>query len=142
MFCYYVSTNQVRKNVQEFISRLLDDVPNLKIAVFAHGDYKDKVATYVTKHVDFTNDKRKLCRFVNAAEETHGFDRDECYEFVLYEVRTKLSWSRSANKSLIMIGDATPHPKNDPQNTLRLDWEDQARKLFSQKVCAQKIILC
>lgn len=138
VFKRFVLSNKVRKNVQEFITRLLNNMPNLRIAVFAHGDYSSRNKTYVTKHVDFTNDKHKLCRFVNSAERTHGQDRDECYEFVLYEVRTKLSWSHSANKSLIMIGDSTPHPKHYRLNTLRLDWEEQAKKLFSEKVSAQR----
>lgn len=106
----------------------------MKIAVFAHGDYSSAEKTYVTKHEDFTSDTNQLCKFVSSVERTHGHDQDECYELVLYEVRTKLSWSESANKSLIMIGDSTPHHKNYHLNTMKLKWEEQAGKLFSEKV--------
>ena len=54
----YSCLDEVRKNVSDMIRRLQGDIPNLRIAVFAHGDYCDK-STYITKHVDFTTDADK-----------------------------------------------------------------------------------
>ncbi len=54
---------EVRNKVTETIARLFSDIPGLKIAVFAHGDYCDS-HTYVTKYVDFTNNQKKLTDFV------------------------------------------------------------------------------
>ena len=60
--------------------------------VFGQGDYCDYHSTYATKYIDFTTDKRKLVEFVKKVEATGGGDFEECYELVLQEARTKLSW--------------------------------------------------
>ena len=63
--------------------------------VFAHGDYYRGPNPYVTKHVDFTTEQGKLVDFVKDVELTctNGGDWEECYELVLREARTKLSWA-------------------------------------------------
>ncbi|XP_064622493.1 uncharacterized protein LOC135484751 [Lineus longissimus] len=124
---------EVRKNLTNMISRLQKDIPGLRIAVFAHGDYCD-VRNYVTKYVDFTTDVTKLVDFVNNVSSTGGGDSDECYELVLYEVRTKLSWSPGTQRSLVMIGDANPHGVSYPENTLKLDWKKETDKLAAEAV--------
>ena len=58
-----------------------------------------------------------------------GGDFPECYELVLNEVREKLSWTPGTQRSLVMIGDATPHPPTDPQNRRKLDWKVEAKQL-------------
>ncbi len=60
---------EVRNKVTETIARLFADIPGLKIAVFAHGDYCDS-HTYVTKYVDFTNNQKKLTDFVQKVSAT------------------------------------------------------------------------
>ena len=53
--------------------------------MLAHGDYCDK-NNYITKWVDFTNDEKSLCKFVNGVSSTGGGDWEECYELVLHQV--------------------------------------------------------
>ncbi|XP_064623050.1 uncharacterized protein LOC135485180 [Lineus longissimus] len=125
---------EVRKNLTDMINRLQKDIPGLRMAVFAHGDYCDERTTYVTKYVDFTNDVTKLVDFVNNVQSTGGGDADECYELVLYEVRTKLSWSPGTQRSLVMIGDANPHGPKYTQNTLHLDWRKEVNMLAKDQV--------
>lgn len=122
------SINAVKENVQELILRLQTDIPGLRIAVFAHGDYCDKNSSYVTKHIDFSTDLKELCNWVKNVESTGGGDSDECYELVLYEVQS-LSWTPGSQRALVMIGDANPHGVNYPENKLRLDWEVELDKL-------------
>lgn len=59
-----------------------------------------------------------------------GGDWEECYELVLYEARTKLSWTPGTQRSLVMIGDAIPHSTSYPMNTLKLDWKKEAKQLY------------
>ena len=59
--------------------------------------------------VDFTDDERVLCDFVRSVGNTGGGDFDECYELVLREAHEKLTWREEAQRSLVVIGDATPH---------------------------------
>ena len=63
--------------------------------MFAHGDYYRGPNPYVTKHVDFSTEQGKLVDFVKDVELTctNGGDWEECYELVLREARTKLSWA-------------------------------------------------
>ena len=68
--------DQVKTKVEETITRLFADIPGLRIAVMAHGDYCD-VATYVTKYVDFTDDQKKLTNFVKKVS-TSLFDLHCC----------------------------------------------------------------
>ena len=76
----------MRRKVAETIKRVFQDIPNIRVAVFAHGDYEDKSSTYDTKWVDFTTDEKKLCTFVKDVSATCGYDFEECYELVLRQV--------------------------------------------------------
>ena len=73
--------------MEQTATRLFREIPGIRIAVFAHGDYQDKPETYDTKWVDFTSDKKKVCDFIKNVSSTCGFDSDECYELVLRQVR-------------------------------------------------------
>lgn len=114
------------------MKRLQQEIPGIRIAIIAHGDYCDRNWRYVTKIVDFTTDSKKLCTFVEKVEATGGGDWEECYEQVLYETRTQLSWSPGTQRSLVMIGDAIPHNTSYHLNNLKLDWKKEASKLKSE----------
>ncbi|XP_052782003.1 uncharacterized protein LOC128218385 [Mya arenaria] len=120
--------NEVRGRISDMAQRLQADIPGIKIGIFAHGDYCDK-HNYITKHVDLTTDITKLMDFVQNVKPTGGGDSDECYELVLHEVRTKLSWTPGTQRALVMIGDCNPHEPNYPQNKLKLDWRKEADAL-------------
>ena len=135
---YYIE--KVRSKVTTIITRLLDDIPFLRIAVFAHGDYYD-YEKYVTKHIDFTRDVDKLCNFVKGVEGTNGGDWQECYELVLQEVRTKLSWQPGSQRTLVMIGDSVPHDvayyKKQGKYTAGksvIDWKEETKRLHDEIV--------
>jgi len=128
----YPCLTQVRKRVEETVSRLLNEIPGIRIAVFAHGDYQDKGETYDTKWVDFSSDKKKICNFIKNVSSTCGYDSDECYELVLRQVREQLSWTPDSQRSLVMIGDASPHPPSYHLNTLKIDWREEAKKLYNE----------
>lgn len=115
---------QVRKNIESLVSRLFKDVPNLRVGILAHGDYCDEKSTYITKMLDLTNDKTKICHFVRNVEATNGGDCPECYEFVLNQIRSA-SWKSNKNKVFVMIGDDVAHPVTDRQNKKKLDWKNE-----------------
>lgn len=120
--------DEVRGRVADMAQRLQADIPGIKMAIFAHGDYCDR-HNYITKFVDFTDDVTKLVDFAQNVKSTGGGDADECYELVLHEVRTKLSWTPGSQRALVMIGDCNPHEPNYPQNKLKLDWRVEADEL-------------
>ncbi|ESP05582.1 hypothetical protein LOTGIDRAFT_228107 [Lottia gigantea] len=119
--------DEIQARLKDMITRLQADIPGIKFAVIAHGDYCDAEHFYVTKHVDFTDDLPKLCDFMNNVGGTGGGDVSECYELVLRMVRQNLSWTQTSQKVLIMIGDAYPHEPDYPLNTNKIDWKEEVQ---------------
>ena len=132
----YPCLTQVRRNVREMIADLFRSIPGIRIGVIAHGDYGD---TYVTKHTDLSVNQDMLCRFVETVEATCGFDYEECYELVLREAHTKVSWSGVAKKAVIMIGDALPHAALSPRNAARIDWRAEAAELVRKGITVYSV---
>ncbi|KAI9202887.1 uncharacterized protein BJ171DRAFT_512495 [Polychytrium aggregatum] len=128
---------KVRETIKDTANRLIAAVPNIRIAVIAHGDYCDERSSYVTSILDFTDDRDAIVKFVEDVKPTGGGDFEECYELVLREARTKLSWRAPGEsaRSLVMIGDAIPHPlgRGNPHN---IDWKVEAKE------CAKEGIRC
>ena len=59
---------QVRRSVSNTVKRLQEEIPGIRIALIAHGDWDSQ--TYVTKIMDFSTDGKKLCDFVQNVEGT------------------------------------------------------------------------
>ena len=119
---------QVRRSVDKLAKELFDELPDIRIAIMAHGDYcdGDKVLTIQ----DFTNKPEVISRFVKTVGDTYGGDADEAYEFVLNRART-LSWTGGTNKALVMIGDCCPHAVGYKYGKIKndLDWKNEAKLL-------------
>ena len=120
----YPCLTQVRRKVEKTVKKLYGDIPDLRIAVIAHGDYIDDNNPYVIKILDFTSDEETISSFVRHVEPTYGGDTPEAYELVLHEARS-LSWRSGKAKVLVMIGDDIPHKPNYRLNTKNLDWENE-----------------
>jgi hypothetical protein len=124
----YPCLTQVRRNLKTTITRLLDEIPGIRIGIIAHGDYCDAHSTYVTKHLDLSGEVDRICDFVANVSATGGGDAPECYELVLHEART-LSWSPDSLKTLVLIGDDIPHaPAQTPD---KLNWRSELDHLMS-----------
>lgn len=120
--------DELRGRIQDMIQRLQADIPGIKMAVFAHGDYCD-TDIYVTKWTDLTDNIVELCNFVKNVEQTAGGDEPECYELVLRQVRTELSWTPCSRRVLVLIGDDNPHEPEDDANKDKIDWRDEVKAL-------------
>ena len=125
----YSCLEEVRRQLREMVQELKRDIPGIRIAIFAHGDYCDAGSSYVTKCINFTSDANTLCNFVSNVGRTGGGDTPECYELVMREVQEKLSWSPGSQRSLVMIGDAPPHEASEKQNYRRIDWRQETLTL-------------
>ena len=129
----YACLAEVRRGIKEAIRRLRREVPGIRLAIIAHGDYCD-AANYVTKIQDFSQDEDTLCRFVETVSATGGGDADECYELVLRETVTELGWTPASVRSLVMIGDCNPHGPKYPLNKQRIDWRTEAATLRQEAI--------
>ena len=127
----YPCLTQVRRKIKETVTRLINEITLIRIGIIAHGDYCDEGLTYVTKNFDLSGDVNAICDFVQNVEPTGGGDAPECYELVLHEAQS-LSWSNSASKSLVLIGDDIPHPP--AHNPKKLNWRQEADKLADKEI--------
>jgi hypothetical protein len=122
----YPCLAQVRKKLGGAVTRLMKEIPGVRIGIIAHGDYCDEGSTYVTKVLDLTDDKDAIVRFVERVGPTGGGDAPECYELVLHQARG-MSWTSGYTKAFVLIGDDVPHGPS--QNPKKLDWRKEVDAL-------------
>eukprot|EP01111_Echinosteliopsis_oligospora_P010608 TRINITY_DN334_c0_g1_i1.p1 TRINITY_DN334_c0_g1~~TRINITY_DN334_c0_g1_i1.p1 ORF type:complete len:333 (+),score=101.34 TRINITY_DN334_c0_g1_i1:55-1053(+) len=126
----YPCLQEVRDKLKEITTRLLKEIPNIRIAILAHGDYCD-FKEYVTKYIDFTTDSQALCHFAETVSKTGGGDLPEAYELALQDAN-KLSWDQTHSKALVMIGDEVPHAPS--YTTEKIFWKNEVKQLKEKGV--------
>lgn len=122
--------NEVKGRIKDIVQKLQSDVPGIRIAIFAHGDYCDK-DNYIIKWIDFGATLPELHDFVNDCGDTGGGDSPECYELVLRRATEVLSWTPGSKRSLVIIGDDLPHEPGYKYGdfTNDIDWRNECTKL-------------
>ncbi|MFS0518059.1 hypothetical protein ACEYW6_25550 [Nostoc sp. UIC 10607] len=70
----YPCLTQVRRKIKNTVTRLIDEIPLIRIGIIAHGDYCDEGSTYVTKTFNISGDVDAICDFVQNVEPTGGKD--------------------------------------------------------------------
>lgn len=68
---------QVRQKLRECCTRLIQDIPNIRIGLVAHGDYCDAKSSYVLRMIDLTSDVQALVDFASSVPSTGGGDAPE-----------------------------------------------------------------
>lgn len=122
---------QVRHKIKQTVERLMGELPDIRIGIIVHGDYCDAQSTYVTRHLDLTQDTASITDFVEHTPPTGGGDAPECYELVLHEAQ-ELSWRADAKRVLVMIGDDVAHtPEDNPQH---LNWRTEVAALAARGI--------
>jgi len=114
----------LRRRMENTVDRMFRGVPDLRMAILAHGDYCDAGSTYVVRGIDFSESPGEVCNFIRSVGPTDGGDRPECYEYVLRQARS-LNWKAGSTKVLVMIGDDVPHEPTYRLNTGRIDWRNE-----------------
>lgn len=121
----YPCLTQVRRSLVGMVKQLFKDITNLRIAVIAHGDYCDARTSYVTMYLDFSTNMSEIVSFIQNVGKTGGGDTPECYEKVLKQARTELSWKSGRDKVIVIVGDANPHEPSYPQNIEKINWKNE-----------------
>nr|KAI8769744.1 hypothetical protein BgiMline_001767 [Biomphalaria glabrata] len=115
----YLTT--VREKLGVSCTRLIQDIPNIRIGIIAHGDYCDSESMYALRYTELTSNVHDLVEFAMNVPATSGGDSPECYELVLQRAQ-QLDWSEDSAKALVLIGDNHPHPPSYTDQRLR--WHD------------------
>lgn len=133
---------EVRKKVEDALTKLFKEIPDLRIGIGANGDYCDKHTTYVTTWKDLSSQIHELCQFVRKVKNTGGGDLPECYELVLHEAQ-RLNWGHNATKIFVLIADDVPHPPTDRQNINHngrgLNWREEAETLAKMGIAVYTV---
>ncbi|XP_060066491.1 uncharacterized protein LOC132546792 [Ylistrum balloti] len=116
---------KVRQNIKDTCTRLIRDIPGIRIGIMAHGDYCDQ-DVYVIKSIDLTSDVAQLVHFVTNTPSTCGGDSPECYEWALRKAQ-QLDWSENSAKAFVVIGDCEPHPPSYTDQ--HINWRDEMEVL-------------
>lgn len=130
----YPCLTQVRRSVKQIVGKLFEDIPDLRISIIAHGDYCDAGNPYVIKINDFSDNEKEITDFISSVEATYGGDAPECYELVLNQARTKLSWKSGRAKVLVIIGDDVPHGPSYKGNINKIDWRNELGLLLESGI--------
>jgi len=126
----------VRKNVEEIVTKLFNDIPDIRISIVGFGDYVD--GPNLMQSVDLCDDVSKVVEFIKTVPNTCGGDMPEAYEYVLREVQ-KFGWRHDSKKSLVMIGDSNPHELESSENKFKIDWRKEVEKLKTMGVVIYSI---
>jgi len=122
---------QVKKNLADMVTKLLKDLPTIRVGILCHSDYCSK-SIFLTAMNDLSREVDDLVKFVNGVEVANGGDFPECYELALRECCRKMSWNPDHSKALVVIGDSYPHAPN--KNPDRIDWEEEVADLMKKGV--------
>ena len=132
----------VRQEVSELIPRLFEDNEDLRLGIVAFGDYCDMKNPQefgkAYQCIMPTDNQDELVKFVKRSKDTSGGDVDEFYELVIKKIVEETPWREDANRVILLISDATPHPigytfKKYVVNN-QIDWREEARKAAQMKI--------
>ncbi len=126
----YGSLTEVRGKLDQTVTRLLRDIPKIRIGIMSHGDFCDQ-STYVLRSIDLTSNLEELLEYINKVPRTGGEGPFACYEWVLRKAQD-LSWSQDAAKALVIIGDVKPHEVSFTDQ--HINWHDELNKLCQREI--------
>ena len=128
------------RSVKEELTNIIGDVkygnprPDVKIGVVTYRDYSPEEQEYVTREMDLTSNTNNAVRFIRNINANGGGDYEEAVEAGLNEAINDMNWRKSAQRVIILVGDAparnNPHYENhgnDPEyftQPWRYNWED------------------
>jgi hypothetical protein len=132
----YPILSHVKKNLIETIKNLLSINNNaIEIALLAHGGYDLNYNKYDVIYMDFSRDIDELSTFIKNTEATGGSQSGHaCYELSMRYSHTELTWTDSANKCLVMIGDDLPFDVDEQDNKNHVDWKHEIQQLKSKNI--------
>ena len=141
----YRYLDEVRKQAAELVRALLDAAQKnnagLRLGVIAHGDYCDKASSYVIKYLPLVDARdpssvHRILSFIRDVGPTGGGDGPECYELALHKACHDMGWGKHSVRTLVMVGDAEPHPVGYSINGFenRLDWRAELAALCKRQV--------
>jgi hypothetical protein len=98
----------MRKQLVESANDIVKRFNSVRVGMVLFRDYRD---AYLTRTVPWTGDLPVFQEYLNALQAAGGGDLPEAVNEALYEAASKVKWRDEADKIIILIGDAPPHPE-------------------------------
>ena len=125
------------RSVKEELTNIIDNVnqgyprPDVKIGVVTYRDYEPQEQDYITRELELTSSTSNAIRFIRNLNANGGGDYEEAVEAGLKEAINDMSWRKSSQKVIILVGDApardNPNKENHgntPEYYSSYNWKD------------------
>ncbi|GHT78699.1 hypothetical protein FACS1894130_05760 [Spirochaetia bacterium] len=123
----------VRELLIPMLEATIGNFPDFRLGMVLYKDYREE---YITRIIPFTRDFAEVKRSLNAIRVGGGRDIPEAVNEALYDAAVKFPWE-ATHRSIILIGDAPPHPR--PRGEITKDMVDDA--LAERDVTVSAIVL-
>lgn len=101
----------LKRKFVDLCNELFPLIENLKIGIVFYLDHGSG-DPYVTRVQKLTANVQELVQFINATSTGSGGDADEAVEDALHDLLQNMNWKESNTHSVVIFGDASPHPVN------------------------------
>lgn len=104
----------LKTKFKELCRELFSLIKNLRIGIIFYLDH-DSHLPYVTSVCDPSNDVEKIHHFIESTPVANVGNStfDEAVEDALYDLLENIKWKELHNRSVVIFGDASPHPANE-----------------------------
>ncbi len=128
--------NLLKTKFVDLCNELFPLIENLKIGIIFYLDHGSG-DPYVTKIHKLTSNVQELVQFIGATSTGCGGDADEAVEDALNDLNQNMNWKESNSHSVVLFGDASPHPANNCPHCY--DFFNITKMLFQNKITINSV---
>jgi hypothetical protein len=126
----------------ELCSELFPLIKNLRIGLVFYLDHDPSGAygpdnAYITRVHKLTTNTQDLIHFIKTTTTGNGYDLDEAVEDALHDLNSNMNWKESSSRSVVIFGDASPHPQNECP--LNYDFFNLTKNLYEKGVTINSV---
>lgn len=126
----------LKNKFADLCNELFPLIKNLRIGIIFYLDHGSG-DPYVTKVQPLTNSIQELVQFINNTPTGYGGDDDEAVEDALNDLLKNINWKKSNARSVVLFGDASPHPVNQCPD--RHDFFNLTKELYKNEVTINSV---
>jgi len=126
----------LKRKFVDLCNELFPLIENLKIGIIFYLDHGSG-DPYITRVQKLTTNVQELIQFINATSTGHGGDADEAVEDALHDLLQNMNWKESNSHSVVIFGDASPHPVNNCPH--RHDFFNLTKSLYQKRITINSV---
>jgi len=126
----------LKSKFADLCNELFPLIENLKIGIIFYLDHGSG-DPYVTKIHQLTSNIQELVNFIGTTSTGSGGDADEAVEDALNDLLQNMNWKASNSHSVVIFGDASPHPVNHCPS--QYDFFSITQQLFHKQITINSV---